>query len=482
MSVIGLDVGTSRVKAVRFDADWASADGEGEATKVVSVPGGGREQHMPEVWSAAADVVRTVAQRSPDPIDLVAVTAQGDGCWLVDDDLQPVGNAILWNDARAGGIVDEWQRDGSADAAFRISGCAAAPGTANAQLRWLAAERPQALDAAATLLSCGSWVFANLTGRRVLEETDAANPFFGARERGYRADLLELYGIAELRRLLPDAVRGADRIAALTADAAQRCGLRAGTPVALAPYDVAATAVGTGVVGTGESFAVLGTTLCVGTVQDQPYLDRPANGITLPGVADERWLLAYPTMCGTEVLDWCASLLGLADAATVVRHAAQSTHPRPPLVLPYLSPAGERNPFLDADVRGTITALELGHRPADVARGALEGLTMAVLDCLQAAGMPQSLALSGGGSRSELWCQAISDATGARVVRPDVDEVGARGAVLVGAADAGKFADVDAAVAQVVRPGITHEPNPEMTEYFRTRYDEFVTARDALRG
>lgn len=64
-----------------------------------------------------------------------------------------------------------------------------------------------------------------------------------------------------------------------------------------------------------------------------------------------------------------------------------SAHLRPPLVLPYLSPAGERNPFLDAKVRGTITALELGHQPAEIARAALEGLTISVLDCLTAAGM-----------------------------------------------------------------------------------------------
>lgn len=473
MSVVGLDVGTSRVKAVRFDDDWRAVDVAAEPTKVIRGPGGRSEQDMVQVWRAAARTLAAVGARSPDPVALIALTAQGDGCWLVDAAGEPVGPALLWNDNRAAPMVDAWRRDGTLDRAFRISGCYGAPGLANAQLRWLLDHEPGRLRRADRLLSCGSWVYARLTGRRVLEESDAANPFLAARG-GYHGDLLDLFGITGLGRLLPPVVRGADRVAPLTAEVATELGLAAGTPVALAPYDVVATAIGTGVADAGGAFGVLGTTLVVGTVADDPHLDREPNGMTLP--IEDRWLIGYATMAGTEVLDWTARLLGLADAEAVIALAATATRTDPPLVLPYHSPAGERSPFLDPAVRGGILGLDLRHEPADVARGVLDGLTLVVLDCLRAAGMPRRLALSGGGARSAAWCRAICDAVDVPVTRPDVAEAGARGAALSGATAAGMFATLTDAVA-VVHPG--EELTPDGAD--AARYAEFRATRDGIR-
>ncbi|WP_375481697.1 FGGY family carbohydrate kinase [uncultured Jatrophihabitans sp.] len=482
MSVIGLDVGTSRVKAVRFDEQWRAADVEAEDSVVRRNVDGTREQDPDEVWTIAARVLSAVTGRSPDPVELVSVTGQGDGCWLVDDAGRPAGPALLWNDSRAADIIGDWERDGRLTTAFRRNGCQGAPGLAHAQLVWLQRHRPETLESAATLLSCGSWVYLRLTGRRVLEATEAANPFFDAAEGAYDPTLLDLFGIADLERLLPEVVDGADRVAPVLDAVADQLGLAHGTPVSIAPYDVPATAIGTGATSTGLSFGVLGTTLCVGTVADDPRLDRAPNGMTLPGAGPGRWLIAYATMVGTEVLDWAARLLGLADARAVVELAGGSTRTVPPLVLPYLSVAGERSPFLDSRVRGTVTGLDTGHTPADLARGVLDGLTLVVRDCLAAAGLPDSLALSGGGSASTTWCQNISDATGVPVTTPDVGEVGARGAVICGAADLGRFDDVDQAVAAAVGTGTTFTPDRERTAYFDDAYERFVGARELLRS
>jgi erythritol kinase len=477
MSVIGLDVGTSRVKAVRFDASWLAVDSEAETTSVIRTDDGRSEQDMREVWACAVRVVAAVVQRSPDVIDLVAVTAQGDGCWLVDSGGEPVGNALLWNDNRAASIVEGWRADGTLDRAFRINGCLGAPGLASAQLRWLLQHEPDRLRTAATLLSCGSWVFANLTGRHVLEESDAANPFLHAATRRYDESLPQTFGIAALVRLLPPVVAGADRVAPLAAKAAASLGLPSGTPVALAPYDVPATAIGTGAVAVGSAFAVLGTTLCIGVAADDPRLSRQPNGMTLPGAEPGRWLLAYATMMGTEVLDWAARLLGVGDAAAVIALAATSRRADLPLMLPYLSPAGERSPFLDPAVRGALLGMDVNHTRADVARSVLDGLTLAVVDCVRAAGRPESLALSGGGAQSALWCQAICDAVAVPVIGPDVAEAGARGAVLAGATDAGMFANIGDAVARAVRPGRVHVPDAIRTARYAESYDRYVEAR-----
>lgn len=477
MSRIGLDVGTSLVKAVRFDDGWRAVDTEAEETTVVRGGDGAREQDMDEVWAAAVRVLTAVVSRSPDEVEVVAVTAQGDGCWLVDSDQRPVGNALLWNDNRAAGVLQEWQDDGTLEEAFRISGSLGAPGSSHAQLRWLRAHEPERLARARWLLSCGSWVYARLTGELALDTSEAANPFCDARTGEYDPRLVELFGLRDEASLLPPVVSGSDRVAALAGSVADELDLPQGTPVVLAPYDVVTTAIGTGAVEVEAGFAVLGTTLCVGVVDDQPRLDRPANGMTLPMGDDGRWLIAYATMTGTETLHWAAQLLGLPDVRALGELALTATRPDPPLLLPYLSLSGERSPFLDSNVRGSLLRLDLMHGPADIARGVFDGLTLAVLDCVRAAGRPDSLALSGGGARSDQWAQAICDATGVPVTRPDMPEIGARGAVLSAAVATGVFADLREAVEAAVRPGPVLEPDAERTAWFDERYAEYVAAR-----
>ncbi|MGI5459197.1 FGGY family carbohydrate kinase [Streptomyces sp. CA-249302] len=480
MSTIGLDLGTSAVKAVRFDDDWRAVDSETENT-VVRTSGGHSEQDMREVWAAAARVVGAVARRSPDAVALLALTAQGDGCWLVGADGEPVRDAILWNDARAGGVIDAWEADGTLERAFRTNGSYGASGVAHAQLRWLTEHEPDTLKRASTLLSCGSWVYRRLTGRAVLEVSDAANPFLDARTRRYDDELLEVFELTELRRLLPRTVSGPDRIAPLRADVAADLGLPPGTPIGLAPYDVVASATGAGVTRPGQGFAILGTTLCAAAVTSDPLLSRAPNGMTLPGCADDRWLIANATMIGTEVLDWTARLMGLADAAEVVALAGTAHPGDQPLLLPYLSPAGERSPFRDSGVRGSLLGLTVRHTRADIARATLDGLTLSLRDCLAATGPVHELAVIGGGARSTAWCQTISDATNLPVILPDTAEAGARGAVLTAAVDLGLTDGrdgIDALTARAVGRAGLLEPDPAEAARFDDAYGRFVAARN----
>ena len=104
---------------------------------------------------------------------------------------------------------------------------------------------------------------------------------------------------------------------------------------------------------------------------------------------------------------------------------------------------------------------------------ALDGLTLAVRDCLTAGGAADRIALCGGGARSSLWCQAIADATGCAVTAPDTPEVGARGAALLGAVATGMAASLADAVAAAVSPGAAYPPNPAETERFDSLFDRF---------
>ena len=243
-----------------------------------------------------------------------------------------------------------------------------------------------------------------------------------------------MYGMEWARPLLPE-LRGDDRRSApLTARPRRHSGCPPGTPVVLAPYDIASTAIGVGAVGTGQACSILGTTLCTEIVarasrssDGEPVRHHVALG---PG----GYLRAFPTFAGGRGDPVGLPLLGLDGPAELGELAATGPPGAGGLsFLPYFSPAGERAPFLDPLARGAFLGLSFEHEREHVARAVLEGLTPGHPGLPgRLRGRPHELRVCGGGSASPLWLRMIADVTGMPVLRSGDTEVGARGAFLVG--------------------------------------------------
>ena len=474
-----VDAGTTVIKAVVFDAAGREVAVCRRET-VVDHPRRDRaEQDMDAVWRAVAGAVHEAVAAAPGRVRLVALTAQGDGAWLVDRHGRPVRPAVLWNDARAADVVREWRAAGVLARAYRRNGSLTNAGLPNAILRQLAVAEPDALVTAHAVLTCGGWLFLRLTGVLGIEVSEASAPWLDIKARAYSDELLATYGLAEHRRLLPPLLSGAEQVGELTGEAAAELGLPAGTPVVLAPYDVVATALGTGTTAAGQATCVLGTTLCTEVLVDAPDTAGEPSGLTLAFGPRRPVLRAFPTLAGTGVLDWTADLLGLRDLGELSALAARSAPGADGLrLLPYLSPAGERAPFLDPAASGLVTGLLFAHRREHLARAVFEGLAHVIRDCLEAAPhRPVELALCGGGAASELWCQLIADVTGVPVVTTEDSQVGAKGALLFALTALGDHQDLGAAAAALVRRGRRLVPAAGTREFHDREHAEFLATR-----
>ncbi|MFF4623995.1 FGGY family carbohydrate kinase [Nonomuraea jabiensis] len=476
MAIICVDAGTTVIKAVGYDAEGAEAFVARRETAVSRPLPGHAEQDMNAVWDAVAATVREVAAQV-DRVDFVAVTAQGDGCWLVGPDGEPTGPAILWNDARAASAVDGWTRSGTAAEAFRLNGSSAASGLPHAILTWLRANDPERLERSSAMLTCGGWIFARMTGELVADESDASAPFMDLRARAYSPSLLALFGTEWAERLLPPIRSG--HVAELSRDASSALGLPAGTPVVMAPYDIAATALGAGAVRAGQACGILGTTLCTEVIVDSADLEGEPIGITIALAGG--YLRAFPTFAGTEVVQWTCRMMGLSGPAELGDLALLSEPGARGLTfLPYMSPAGERAPFSDPMAKGSLLGMSFEHGREDMARAVLEGLTMVIRDCLAATrAAPTELRVCGGGSNSTVWLQLIADITGLPVRRPADAEVGARGAYLVGLAATGAAPSIATAASKHVRMRDALEPKPANQALYRRLFDDFLALRQA---
>ncbi|RLU81315.1 carbohydrate kinase [Streptomyces griseocarneus] len=495
MSVLTIDVGTSVIKSVVFDDQGREIALSRVATEVLRPRPGWAEQDMDAVWDGVVSTVRgALSGLGPDagPVWLVSLTAQGDGCWLVDGRGRPTGPAVLWSDGRAGGLLRRWESEGVLAEAYRRNGSLTCGGMPNAVLGWLAEHDPERLERSASALTAAGWLFLKLTGVTAVDESDASAPFLDHATGDYDPRVLELFGLTWARRLLPRVLGEHERIAEITARTAGELGLPAGLPVAMAPYDIAATARGAGVVEPGQACGILGTTLCTEIVTRHVDTAGEPCGVTIAYGGRERVLRAFPTLSGTEVLDWAARTLGVEGPAALGKLAFGTGGADGPgagpgagglAFLPYLSPAGERAPFLDPRARGVFWGLSLEHTPAHLARAVFEGLSLVVRDCLYASRSEvRELRLCGGGSASDDWCRLLADVTGVPTARSTDTELGAKGAFLTGLVLTGAEGSMRDAVAKYVHIRAGWEPDPGRSAFYDELHASFLTWRDAARS
>ncbi|PWI18396.1 carbohydrate kinase [Streptomyces sp. Act143] len=469
---VGIDVGTSMVKAAAFDRTGRQL---GVAARPVGLAlhGGFVEQDMDEVYGAVVAVLEEVTTSLPEPVEFAGLTGQGDGVWLVDGEGRPVRAAASWMDGRAHELVDRWLADGTFETVFRRTGSAMFPGSPGPLLAWLDCHDPKSLDAASAAVYCKDMVFQRLTGaaRAATDVSDASMPFLDPRTRSYDNRVVELLGLTHRRGLLAPV---SDPVA--TGEARGE-GLPAGVRLADGPYDLPACALGAGVTAPGDGLLIVGTCLAALVATDEVVLTGEPAGLYISTDRPGHWLRAMPAMVGTAALDWVLSTTGTGHDEVDALLARTPPGAHGVRVLPYFAPSGERAPFVEPRLRAELTGVSLESTPADLIRATCEGIGYAARHCLEAAGLTGTLAVCGGGTRSPAWMRLLADVLG-RPLRVVEGEVGARGAVLAAAERFGAALDVTA----WTQPTSVVEPDQDRAAYYAKGYGEHLARLSEARA
>ncbi|MEL5957395.1 FGGY-family carbohydrate kinase [Streptomyces sp. CLV115] len=451
---IGVDVGTSVVKAAAFDPGGRTLAVESRPVGL-AIHGGSVEQDMDEVYGAVREVLDALGSEGA---GFVGLTGQGDGVWLVDGAGLPVRKAISWMDGRAHELVDSWLASGVFETVYRRTGSAMFPGCPGPLLAWLDRHEPASLDAAATALYCKDMVFQRLTGVRATDVSDASMPFLDPVTRAYAADVVAALGLAHRAPLL-----------APVSDPVATAALPSGLRISNGPYDLPACALGAGVTRPGDGLLIVGTCLASLVATEQLDLDGEPAGLHISTDRPGHWLRAMPAMVGTAALDWVLTTTGVRHTEVDALLATTAPGANGVRVLPYFAPSGERAPFVEPRLRAEFTGVSLETTPADLIRAVCEGIGFAARHCLEAAGLTGTLALCGGGTRSPAWMRLFADVLG-RPVRIVEGEVGARGAVLAAAERFGVELDTAAWTA----PTSIVEPDPAHAAHYTKAYEDHL--------
>jgi xylulokinase len=471
--LIGVDAGTTNIKTVAFDRDGGEIHQDARSNEYHHPRTGWVEQDMAATWQRTADSIRAVvnALEDPDAVAGVGVTGQGDGCWLIDDAGSPVRDAILWNDGRAASYVEEWEESGIGPRITDECGSDLFPGASLPILQWLTDNEPEVIDRAATVFHCKDWLKYKLTGVRTMDRSDASLPFLDI-ETGEYSDLVpDLVGIPGLREMRPPLRDATEVVGTVTESASEATGLPAGTPVVSGVIDVIANAIGTGAVRNGDSSSVVGTTSVNQTLLADPP-DRTERKGFLLAAEDDFYVHVMAPMAGTPNLDWAFEELVPEDEfeTAVPRLADLPVGSEGVLFHPYLSASGERSPFQKATARAGFVGLAPDHTRYHLLRAVYEGVALAMRDCYEhIAGSSDRVTMSGGGARSEFWCQMFADCLGTPVAVPRGEEFGAKGVAVLAGVGAGVYDDLESAADHTTSIARNYDPDPERVP----QYDEW---------
>ena len=475
--ILGIDLGTSVVKAVSFSDTGKALEVEGKRVKLYNPEPDRSEQDLEETLSALGDVVKAVVGRSGERVEAIGLTGQGDGLWLTDERGCSVRPCITWLDARANGVVEEWMRSGVFEEHFRKNGNITFPGAPSALLAALARSEPEVLERASTAGYCKDVVFHRLTGERATDVTDASAPFMDLKSRRYEPEILKLFGLEDYERLLApiDSVPG--RMCPLGAEGAELTGLPPGTPVHNGPFDLPATTLGGGVTEVGDGLAIVGTTLACEVIMDGVDTSGEPGGFTLCAPEPNRWLRAMPAMVGTASLDLTLNLLRAKHEEIEDFLAESPPGARGVGVLPFFSASGERAPFVEPAARGQLHGMDLNTTRADVVRAVCEGVGYAARHCLEAAGLRGEITICGGGIESVAWCGILADILQQPLRIARRPEVGARGAAMAALLASGRDIDHE----QWTRPEGYVEPSADFANLYDEGFARYRTRVESAR-
>ena len=445
--LVGLDVGTTGVKAVAISPDGrvlASASEE----YALSTPRPGRAEQDPEDWWRAA---QACLERLPK--GHIGLSGQMHGLVVLDADDRVLRPAILWNDQRTAAECAEIEARVGLERLIELTGNRALTGFTAPKLLWLRRHEADTYARIRHVLLPKDYVRLRLTGERAIDVADASGTLlFDVAGRRWSNEVCDALDVP-LEWLPP---------------------VHESTEIAGAG-DQAAAALGVGIVRPGPVSVVLGTSGVVFAALPSYAPDPEARVHVFCHAVPGTWHAMGVMLSAAGSLAWLRRAVG-ADYVVLDEEAARW----PPgteglLFAPYL--AGERTPHADPDARGAFTGLSLRHDRGALARATLEGVAYGLRDSLELLRnlgvAPEVGRASGGGARSDLWLRIVASVLGLPLERTESEEGSAFGAALLAGVRAGVFQDAADAVARCVRVRERIEPDPDWSAAYERGYERY---------
>jgi xylulokinase len=459
-SCVGIDVGTTGVKAIAVAAD-GEVISEAEEGYPLSTPQPGWSEQDPEDWWRGAE--NALASLGVEH-DRLGFSGQMHGLVCLDDHDRVLRPAILWNDQRTGAECAEIEERVGLARLISLTGNRALSGFTAPKLLWLRRHEPDVYTRIARIVLPKDYVRLRLTGEHMIDAADASGTLLlDVAARRWSDQMLDAL---EIRRDWLPPVSESTEIAG------------AG--------DQQAAALGVGVLEPGMLAVTLGTSGVVFAPLSEYRHDAEARVHAFCHAVPGRWEAMGVMLSAAGSLRWLRDTIAPGASYDELTAEAERWPPGAEglTFLPYLQ--GERTPHADPSARAMFEGLSVRHDRGGLVRAVLEGVAYGLRDSLELLrnlGVePQAARVSGGAARSRLWLEIVASVLGLPLELTVVEEGSAYGAALLGGIAAGVFADAEEAVGRCVRVRERVEPNLAWQGAYEDGYARFRRLYPAVRS
>lgn len=486
MSLIGIDIGSSAVKAVAYRESGSVLAHALEAAPSIHPAPGLSEIDADAVWRATVRAVRRLTS-SPrlrhDPPAALAVSASGRESFPARADGSALGPCLRTADGRRPASEAAAILPRSREQWIRACGHVPDHRDPTNRLLWWREQAPRTLERARWFLGWHELASLRLVGRPVVDPALASGFLLFDLATGdwstERLAALDLDG-----RLLPEVVPWATPLDRIRPRAARELGLPSRCRLVVGSWDGSCAAVGSAVVEEGDALVSVGTWESVVAPVARPNLRRAVGArlaVTPEPCTPGKGLWARSPN-GTSVVNWARGVTRIGLRALETRLQAVGSEPSPVLVVPHLSGAGA--PWPDArDAAGVISGLSLATSPLELVKATMEGVACELcfaIDALRGAGSPiQRCRVAGGGTKSGWWMQLKADLLGVPVEVPSQAEPGTFGAALLAGVGVGAYASL-AEAAERVRITRRFAPDADRAAAFGPKLGRHRAAVDGM--
>ena len=483
MKIGGLDIGTTGCKLTVFDESGVQL-GKAYRDYPVRRAVSGHEIDISTMMESVFAVISEMAAKYPD-IAGIGVTSFGETFVMTDDQGTPLHNAMLYTDPRGAKECAELVEKLGAAHIAEVTGLAPHEMYSISKMMWIKKHLPEVYAKAKRIHLIEDFVVWHLTHRAQIDYSLATRTMaFDIHKLGWSEEVFEAAGIDVSRMSEP--VPTGTSAGRVTAEAAEKTGLRADCVIVSISHDQVAAAVGAGAFDGSVAVDGAGTVECLTPIYDRiPEIPVMAKGFfsVVPYVVPGKYVAYAFSYTGGALIQWAMETFGRGETNESMENAYEGDEPTGLLVLPHF--AGAATPYMDTGSKGAILGLTTATTAADIYRACMEGVVYEMrlnYDALQGSGIHfEKLSATGGGARSKRWMQMKADVLDLPITALKTVDAGTVGSAMLTGIAVGLFTDLDNATAHMVQEMETYYPRREMHEKYMKIYERYQALYKAVR-
>ena len=486
--LLGIDVGTTGTKTLLFRQDGALV-GTAYRGYPTATPSVGRSEQDPNDWWQA--VTETVRELCADKdisqnVAAISLSLQGGTVVPVDAAMHPMRPAIVWSDVRCTAQRQAFAEELGEETMYHKTGWAMEDGLPALQIRWIRENEPEIFKKAAMFLTVPDYISMKMTGIPAVDLSDAGiNQLYNLRRGVYDQQILSFCGIQSAQLATP--VRSGTVIGHLTEEAAWELGLTTETILVAGAHDQYAVALGAGATKDGDMLIGSGTCWVITCIADAP--DFRLGLSQSVAAAANKWGSMCELSAGGVCLEWWRRNLAIgADGNPLSYEHINEVLSRRKAAedgLFFYPTTGLAGPGRRLR-KSTFSGLDLAHDRYDMARAIMEGVAFQIVWMTEQFPVHPSsdgIKLSGGASKSDVWCQIVADIAQVPVRIPEVADLACVGAAILAGVGCGIYRDAADGYRHLAVGERVLQPDPKRAKLYAgllERYKQNAAALSSL--